>query len=289
MKYLIHHQDNLDKLIAGKLKDGFRRFDIRSEFLDSTSKAETKKYFAQKPDVLVSVGSALDRNLFKKAKDDGLKTCLIHQSLKGIGQVKPAFTKYIDLIFDDLPANSTGLFYGNPVLDIVKSAPSATQESKSQGAVVGLITGFERKNTLNTAAIIKSISRNLDVEVVHIDLIQDFEAAVEKITNCNAGIATSETAELVCVALNCPSVRLHRKELFKKKPSGLLNSLMRKEVIQNINCRNSTGALEEVNRILNDYNYCAGILQDYQIAKELLGLEPASRKIASKIVDWLEA
>ena len=289
MKYLIQHQDNLDQLIAEKLKDGFKRFDIRSEFLDSTSRSETKVYFAQKPELFISVGSVMDRSLFRRAKEDGFKTCLIDQSIKRKWQLSSSSKKHIDLIFADLPGNSTGFFYGNPILDIVKSTSSTTEESRSESVVVGLITGFERKNTLNTAAIIKSISRNLDVEVVHIDLILDFEAALVKITNCNAGIATSETAELVCVALNCPSVRLHRKELFKKKPSGLLNSLMRKEVIQNINYRNSTGTLEEVNRILNDYNYCAGILQDYQIAKELLGLEPASRKIASKIVDWLEA
>lgn len=285
MKYLIHTNDSLDSAIGEILTKEISRFDIRAEITQSSNRSASKKELQNSSfDVLIVVGSHFEKKLLSVAKKSNIRSIFLYQSIKSKKELSHSDLSSFDLTFHDLP-NSDIKYFGNPLLDVIKSGLQPISVDSLQISQLSLIRGFGAKNSAFNAL------SGFDFEaakVLNADLERDIDTSLQVISRSNVAITTSNVAELVALYLNCPSVRINKQGFFKTSEQSLINQIAGKNVIQVFGHREKNGIKEELSKVLNDHNYCAGIMQDYQEIKDLLGIDPAIRKIANYIVDCLE-
>ncbi len=116
--------------------------------------------------------------------------------------------------------------------------------------------------------------------------------------DANAAVVTSGTATLEACLLNAPQVVIYKtsaltyavgKRLVKIDFISLVNLIAGKEVVREMIQKDYHAAviLEEVNCLLNDHQYCASMLDEYQRIKEKIGFEPASKRAAAELFHFV--
>ncbi len=310
MKYLIIASNKLEATIGNKLADQLSIQDIRSEIeklqLPIQFREVKRKLKAFDPDLLIVVGpNKLNAKLFSYAKRQGIRNCYYDLSFsKKLNGGKP------DLTLLTLPQNQESEFehyIGNPILDLVKDYEFEEDFSLDDHAVnIALI--LEEK--LNQSAIkkINSIIKESPKSNFHIST-GDGDKNRNKITKlpnvtfyadktfdllkqCNLAITSSDQSNLEAVFLNCPQIIIKGQESkfsFFKKPrkASVVNSIAGKQVVKEL--QTTTEIKQEMDLILNDQQYCATMLDEYQEIKNKIGHERASKKAAQIIVDFLES
>jgi lipid-A-disaccharide synthase len=177
---------------------------------------------------------------------------------------------------------------GSRKQEIESSAKVVAEIAKKAGNYKFLIAGVD-----NVGAELYEPYLNIKNAEIHFDKTYDI------VKRSNAAIVTSGTATLETALLNCPQVVVYRANpisifiarlLVKIKWISLVNLIAQKEVVKELiqEDYNADKVLEELNNILYDHHYCAGMMQDYQELLDKIGAEPASRKAGRIIAEWLE-
>ncbi|MEP5612946.1 MAG: hypothetical protein ABJP45_11885 [Cyclobacteriaceae bacterium] len=278
-----------------------------------------RKVFEANPDVLILVG--FDKrfvNVSRSARQAKIKTCLIAGSsmktkvdgenlnLLDHSSIKFLATTPVD--FDFLMSKRMNADYiGNPAVELIKEHKFEDDFSLNENEVnIAVIPGSGRKQARRAKSFIYrmiqekqnynwQIAVTSDSKEVFISFESLGNVCVTEVPkydlfrNCNAAMVVSPNDSLESASLNCPQVYVHLNG-GRVKQASLVNQVAKKEVIKEFsgkNCKPAT-VLAELDLILNDQNYCAGILADYQMVKSKIGNDRASRKAAQIIVDWLE-
>lgn len=285
MKYLIYTRDELDARISIHLSSEISRYDIRADIVAFNDRSHTIKALKNGDfDLLIEIGAKAENAFNKQAKNNGIKRCFLYQSIKSH---KQHYSATIDLILGDIPDNSPSIKYlGNTLFDAIKPFRNSDTADETQ-TLVAFVTGYGTSNSVNRQFNGLNNERK-DIKLVKANLAHDFENAIQLIQKSNAAIVSSNISELIALQLNCPSVRVNHHGIFKKDNFSLINHLAGKESISVFGQSQKGMIKDSLIRILHDPNHCAGLLQDYQEVKNLLGTEPATRKIARYIIDWLE-
>lgn len=209
-------------------------------------------------------------------------------------------------------------YVGNPLIDSIKEYSYDPRfEVDPNQTTIAVLPGSRKQEIESSAAVVKEIakkSNNYKFLVAGVDNVgpelyepyQEIENATihfdktyDIVKRSNAAIVTSGTATLETALLNCPQVVVYRanpisifiaKILVKIKWISLVNLISQKEVVKELIQKeyNADKVLEEINKILQDHHYCAKIMMDYQELLSKIGAEPASKKAARIITEWLE-
>ena len=285
MRYLVHTRDELGESIGVRLSEEIRRFDIRAEIEHFKQKDDTIRELKNgRFDLFVEIGSKVERRYTNAAKKAGAKRCFVMQSATNTSR-NPNF-RDVDLVVTDFPGvDRDKCYFGNPIMDVVKSCTPVHFSAKEDHLQVAVLVEPNTSGALQNALS----GLNLDhVQLRQIDLAHNLESALPVILESNAAIVTGNIGELVCLQLNCPAIKVNRHGLFIKDKSSLTNELLQREAIQVLGQTKPQLITDSILKILNDHNYCAGVLQDFQEAKDVLGTQPAIRDMARYLVDWLE-
>ena len=127
-----------------------------------------------------------------------------------------------------------------------------------------------------------------------------YDQTYELLQYADAALVTSGTATLETALFGVPEVVCYKgskvsfmiaKQLVKVDYISLVNLVMEKEVVKELIQQemNSKNIKEELDKILSDSNNRTGILKDYQLLKEKLGGEGASKKTSNLLLKTLRA
>ncbi len=276
-----------------------------------------RKILSLAPEVLIFIGfSQMDQKFAILAKKNGIKTFMIF--LSALDEKRIVKTVKLNECFDGVlvttPFDADSLklkkekieYIGNHIFDLVKDHEFernlAIDEKETNVAVLydQEMNGGKFDKVLQQ--LIKAsprlkfhISSNGDGSIqnsigklpnVHVHLDKTYNL----LKHCNLSITSSGLSSLEATFLNCPQVVVNQRgfSLFKKKKQpSLVNSIAGKNVVKEL--QTSSEILDEINLILNDQHYCASMLSEYQIIKEKVGHQRASKRAAQIIVDFLES
>ena len=210
-------------------------------------------------------------------------------------------------------------YIGNPLIDSIRDYEfDPTFSLPDSGAHIAVLPGSRKQEIKASARVVEEIAATASsfrfivagVDNVPSDLYAPYKAipnvqvlfnkTYEILKKANAAIVTSGTATLETALLNCPQVVVYRanpisifivKALVKIKWISLVNLIAQKGVVKELiqEAYNAKDVLQEINLLLNDHHYCAGMMHDYQELRDRIGAEPASKKAAGVITDWLES
>jgi lipid-A-disaccharide synthase len=280
---------------------------------------------AEKPDVVVLVDfPGFNLRMANFARNHGIRTCyyiapkIWAWNKKRIKKIKSGVDKML-VIFPfevnffqslDYPVE----YVGNPLTDAVRTYPF--EEVDLKGTSIAVLPGSRLQEVKAALPVIVRMARlrpgytfrvagvdNLPTgiyaalkELPNVELV--FDKTYDLLKSANAAMVTSGTATLEACLINAPQVVCYRtsaltyaigKRLIKVPFISLVNLIANKPVVKELIQHDFTAekVLEELDKILHDHQYCATMLADYQAIKEKLGFEPASRRAARSLVDWL--
>lgn len=210
-------------------------------------------------------------------------------------------------------------YVGNPLIDVIKDYQYDSEFTVDHGEVnIAVLPGSRKQEIEASAKVINEITNQASAYKFHIAAVDNVDETLyepyRSITNAqihidktyeilkqsNAAIVTSGTATLEAALLNCPQVVVYRanplsifivKLMVKIKWISLVNLIANKQIVKELiqEKYNDKEVLDEINLILNDQNYCAGMMADYQELRSKIGNQRASSNAASEITQWLES
>ncbi len=208
-------------------------------------------------------------------------------------------------------------YVGNPLIDSIKDYSFDQNFSLNGDQInVAVLPGSRKQEILSSTKIIGEIAKTSPKLHFHVAAVDNVEPKIydgykslpnvsvhldktyEILKESNVAIVTSGTATLEAALLNCPQVVVYRghpitifiaKLLVKIKWISLVNLIANKTIVKELIQENYNPAsvLKEINLIVNDQNYCAGMMADYQELRGVIGAERASGKAAQHITEWL--
>lgn len=207
-------------------------------------------------------------------------------------------------------------YVGNPLMDTVrtfdyKELPTSGKQT------VAVLPGSRKQEVEAAIPVVQEMATkkpNYDFLVAGVDnLPAEMYSSLDILENvkvindrtydilkvANAAVVTSGTATLEACLLSAPQVVVYKtswltysigKRLVKIDFISLVNLIAGREVVKEMiqHDFNATTVLEEVDRILNDADYCGNMMANYQEIKEKIGFEPASKRAADALVKWLD-
>lgn len=279
-----------------------------------------------KPDVLVLVDfPGFNLRMAGFAKRLGIQTCYyISPKIWAWkkGRIK-TIRKVVDKMLVILPfevdfykkLNFEVEYVGNPLMDSVRTHDSNPIDEL--GTTVAILPGSRAQELKSATPVILEMAQlrpgykfliagvdNLPKEsylpfqnIANIEVY--FDRTYDLLKSCNAAMVTSGTATLEACLLTAPQVVVYGtswltyhvgKLLVKIKFISLVNLIADKEVVKEMIQAdfNANAVTEELDRILHDHEYCGEMMANYQEAKEKIGFEPASKRAANAIADWLD-
>ncbi|GAB4246488.1 MAG: hypothetical protein Tsb0034_25440 [Ekhidna sp.] len=285
MKYHFTYENPIDHRIAGLLSEELQRYDIRSEISGLTTLA----YPDEKVDVAIHVGGIVSKKSRNVLKRIGDKKILVYQGLyHRSSSRKLKFPQFFHRVYLDLPyldaTDFRSLYKGNLLWSALKKVDGAEEDT-------GIIFvddfggSYDRQyNSLKQKWLQASDQRTLST----VSFQKDFEDAKARVEASSAVIVSCDFGELVAVALNTPALRIAKNGLFSKSVVPITDKLLDRAVIPTVGASKTDLIAKELLKILEDHQYCSGILEDYQKVKEIIGLEPAAREIGRDITEWCD-
>lgn len=277
--------------------------------------------------ILVS-SSAISIKMASYAKKQGIRTCyyMPPQAWSWPEARIRRMKKSIDKLLVTLPfevdffktLNIKVEYVGNPFIDAIKSYKYDPRfEVDPNQTTIAVLPGVRRREIASSAKIIREIAKlapNYKFLIAGVGNVGAtlyapyssiknaeiyFDKTYDIVKRSNAAIVTSGSATIETALLNCPQVVVNRGNTIKSllriskgqdKWISLVNLILQKEVVKEFMQQNykADKVLEELHKILNDHHYCAGIMQDYQVLLDKMGAEPASKRAALIIEEWLE-
>ncbi|WP_436517504.1 hypothetical protein [Ekhidna sp. To15] len=326
MNYLIITSSPESKDCAEILTEEIRRFDIRAEIYCNSNSETTKvsedglefeiAYSPIKPtfiqaikfDLLVVIGESFDRNLIRRIKNQGGKTCYFLQTanyntgIRSHRRALKSFDKaFVDLpIYDSVPKSE---IIGHYLNDTIRKYEFS--QTDSEGLVIGIVIG-EHRNLNRLIYFVKIFSKrikscqwnihsSLANEVIRSKLdslnVNLNSNKLDTLKNSNAVIVDSEIDSIAAAFMNCPQISISGKHGllgFTKTEKPLVNEILGQNVVKNFKPNQFDLIQEELNLLLNNHEYCASMLASYQDFKNKIGTQPVVRTAAQTLVNWME-
>lgn len=287
-----------------------------------------KKAIAQaQPDVLVLVDfPGFNLRMAKYAKQLGIKTCYyISPKIWAWkkGRIK-TIRKVVDKMLVILPfevgfyeqLNFSVEYVGNPLMDATRTYDFQEIETSDQ-PTIAVLPGSRMQEVRSAVPVIKEMARlrsdyqflvagvsNLPKAAYkalaeHSNVQMYYDRAYDLLKAANASVVTSGTATLEACLLSAPQVVVYKtswltykigRMVIKVPYLSLVNLIAEREVVRELIQEdfNAHTVLEEVEKIIHDSQYCSRILDDYMQVKEKIGFEPASKRAARALNEWLE-
>jgi len=206
-------------------------------------------------------------------------------------------------------------YVGNPLMDAVRTYDfekseetgqttvavlpgSRVQELKSAKEVI-LEMAKLRPDYKFVVAGVNNLPRSMYAELEDTKNVKViFDKTYDILKQANAAVVTSGTATLEACLLSAPQVVVYRTSWLTYNVGrmvvnidylSLVNLIADKPVVKELiqDDFNAVMVLEEVDKILNDPAYCGNMLAEYQEIKEKIGYEPASKRAANSLMEWL--
>jgi lipid-A-disaccharide synthase len=209
-------------------------------------------------------------------------------------------------------------FVGHPLLDEIASHPAHPISHANGEGVVALLPGSRKQEIAVMLPLMKKMVPHFPqyrfvvaaapsipmewyrsiIGDVSIDVVQG--RTYEILRSAKAALITSGTATLEAALLNVPLAVCYRgsainvwlaRRLVKVKYISLVNLIMDRDVVKELiqDELNENGLKNELDRLLNDVPYRAGMLADLQQLREKLGGAGASEKVANAVLRTLRA
>ena len=210
-------------------------------------------------------------------------------------------------------------YVGNPLIDAIKEYEFDNDFGVDENKVNIAVLPGSRKQEINASArVVNKIAKQAPdhefliagVDNVEASLYEPYQGisnariifnkAYDILKHANAAIVTSGTATLEAALLNCPQVVVYKTNpinifiarlLVKIRWISLVNLIAEKTVVKELIQKDYTVdmVMGEIHSILNDHQYCARIMIDYQELRGKIGTEAASKKAAAILTEWLES
>ena len=286
---MIHTHSSLDKLIGNRLAEILSRLDVRSSIVIEENFNSVYQALQQDvPDVLIVIGANFNRKFLKAKKiKSTLLTCFIEQNGTLSQSGKEQKIEGIDLVYRDLPMMADERvqeYVGNPLMDYIKAVKTPA-EVGTTNVQLTIIYNRRQKN------FIHQLSRRLhnaftDMKIHVVTTDSELEKSIQKIGDSSVVVAFDNQSELLSLELNCPTIRINSRRIFRKRNEfSLLNFLAKENVIQVFQTNQVDQVQNEITRVIQDHNYCAGIMGDFQVLKSRIGNQPTLRLIAHAVIE----
>lgn len=303
MKYLLIADENLAKQIAPYIIREIERHDVRAEIKLETSINLKKKAYDWFPDIVLQIGTARRKKNYKHFKKGGSKLCYLSLERNNDRSV---YIRNFDLILNTLPDQidvrptySSHEYVGHPMIDLVRLYEFTDYVLYPYKQNVVIIAGSSSRKSLRS--LLRSLSTsNNDINFIvsskdekpntGINVDSRFKYVkgleFELLKDCNACIVFDDRSSLLASFINSPQVMVKSgSSFFKKSDNPLLNELLGRNLMTPLKPSN---VMNEVNRLINDHEYSASILNSYQELREVIGAEPCFRKIGRVLIDFVE-
>lgn len=288
MKYLIAGENPLCIQLSTSLIEEIERFDIRSKLEMATSVEAIPLLKSFQPDLLIVIGTSRSNSLRSRARKLGIKSCFFHQTILDDRNTFIQSTSD-HKVFYDIPRGSKSSNYVFLLSDRIRNHDnySSHENVKPKVSIIYSETA-EEKRAKKLSKKLSGHSNDIIYELVNVS--SDLSEAIDASIHSNSAISLDRFSNLFAAYTNCPTVNVYRNSLFKKANNRVspLNKLTNNEVVKDISGNNIELIIEEISRILNDHQYCAGIMQSYQEIKDIVGTHPFARQAVREIVDWME-
>ena len=193
-------------------------------------------------------------------------------------------SKDISVFFDiPLVGMMQDQYFGCLFFDVLRNLELPEGED---GDVSVAIEQSGSTRTRQVARLQQQLEKSSSGNLKNIDFEGNFAEAARSISRSNAAVVSSWVGELVAIFFNVPYVYLTGNSIFKKKHESIQNELLNKQTI--LVATKAELLVEKLQKIKDDFQYTAGMLEDFQATKELLGNHPSVRGIARHIIEKLE-
>jgi len=278
--YLSIARDHFDQIMGELLKKELRRFDIRAEFQESDSLKEAKYSSA---DAIIHITSSN-----QKIRSE-LPGFILNISTRNNSRRNQRGSSKYQITYFDLPSSQERVLHylGCPLFDVFKNIQASSNATSYDRLNIPIIIGYNRQLKSSDALKLSEnvLSTYPKVDTTIIDLEQDLKFMANTLKDANAAIVTSWMGELAALYFNVPYIFYTRKFLFRNSINSLQKELVQKKIVREIH--NTRFITAELERILNDHQYTAAMLQNFQTTKEFIGNKPSIRCIARDITERL--
>ncbi|WP_370089826.1 hypothetical protein [Ekhidna sp.] len=187
---------------------------------------------------------------------------------------------------------------------VYQDMPSVDQKDDGKGSLLSdLIRKSDRTDEIDTKAqiaicgsvvsggFIEGLTdKRTNYKFQFIDYSSNLDSAIKQIGQANAVIALDQFANALAALSNVPLVNVYRTGLLRKvaNKQSCINGLLKDQTVKNLPMSNKEAIANELDLILSDHHYSAGILEKYQVFRAKVGNRPFARQVAREIVEWLE-
>lgn len=290
MKYIVATEGKICSQLSEPLIQEISRFDIRGEirYIESNKndlKRELKKFT---PDVLIVVGSTRSRAVLQTARNREIKSCFFYISLLDNKPFAKTPTLSNGRFFQDfsLTDEESGSLLFDFIRKISTNDGTSIEREKPIVSIVGDTSVYQIITRLKRS--LSSIASNIDFQLI--DVSKNLELAIKEISNSNGMIAANHLSNMLGVLCNCPLMNVYNQSLFTRagQKQSVINLMMEKDVVKSYPTLKISLIKSELDLILNDHQYSAGIMDDFQMLKSKLGTRPFARNVGKELVEWLE-
>ena len=236
-------------------------------------------------DLIIIIGSAFSEKLVKRLRSVGRKVCFFQITLDYLEGYKTclAATSCFDKVFVDIPFNLKSdkvHQIGSYQSDLIRKYDFSS--SNADGLNIGILVRHG-KNLSKLSKLKERLAKEIkdcrwhfysdtnqkEFRISGLSGKRD-ELSSSKLNlfkNANAVIVDSEEDSITAALMNCPQISISGKQgLFGLLPSRkiLVNEVIGKKTIVGLKHTQYDLIKTELTRILNDHEYCASMLTDYQ-------------------------
>lgn len=303
MKYVIVFDERYENFLEPLVKE-IERFDVRAEIKQVVSNQIDKNSIKSfSPESIIYLGSATKYQKLNRLKC--LHFCIelisdkrVHSASKLHNFHKVFATSPAQFNFIKLKQVAVE-YLGNPLVDILRTIH--TSENPSITPVIAIHLGNDPNKT-----VIRRIKSLIQKKDNYSFIIISDGGALRNLdnSNCrrispaeeypmlktsNVAITHSSTSILESLLLNVPQVVTHGPSNFLSFASRISaqKMIIEEEIAKSLSKEEEIA--DEIDQILNDFEYCASMLDKYQIVREKIGMEPFFRRVAQQIVEEVEA
>ncbi|NQZ74841.1 MAG: hypothetical protein HRT61_01840 [Ekhidna sp.] len=289
MKYHLVCEQKLAEGIGDLLEEEISRFDIRADVRRYSFVGLRKRdLVASKADLVIIIGTNRSKHVVRLAEFSNMRVCFIYQFLLTY-EVPLKRIEDSWLFYSDQPSSMHSL-EGSPLFDFVKSQKTAGFNEANHAGHRIVVAFSDDKSGKDAKSLTYRLNNGLEAEVEWLSISHSFPVAINKISEASVVLTFDQMASAFAVATNTPSINLQTKSLFfkAKNPRSISEVVLNNTTIKTISVGAFDEIAQEIQNVLNDFNHCAEILDQYQVIKSKVGTNNFVRTAAQTIVDQLE-
>lgn len=271
------------------LIEELNRFDIRSEIAEVDSiKALKQNLKSFQPDLVILLGVRKSIKGIRLAERKGIRRCFFYMSLLDSYSCLITSSKSRK-VYQDMPSiDQKNDGEGSLLSDLIRKIDRGEDETSSKEVQIGIVGLSVGRAELRFSENISKIRSNYHFQMI--DCSSNLDDAISKIERSNAVIALDQFSNVLTALSNVPLVNVYRSGIIRKTSNrkSSISELLQDKIVKNLRISNQEAIANELDLILSDHHYSAGILEKYQVFRSKIGNKPFARQAAQEIVEWLE-